>query len=195
MNQLQPQTVRLTGPEGFIEGVVLPFAEQESGWVSIYISKSDLYEPGKIVNVSTNVFTLDTKPSITNVPNGAHVITDSDGETRLARMDQREYDSWKNGDTTTTYGLMVKAKRDFGDGFYDAKTRTNIREGWNVVYTLGKYKGCQAMPGGAWSHTQEGAINMIMAFIAAGGNENSDVENDARFGARFHALVRLNRSN
>jgi hypothetical protein len=196
MNKLDPKVVTFRNPrDEFYRGIVLAY-DADGKRVKLYVLESDDIDTKEsIVDFSLAQFQLDNWPSVDNPPEGAHVITDVDGNRRLARMDQREYDSWKNGGTTTTYDLMVKAKRDFGKGFYDAKTRTNIREGWNVVYTRGKYKGCQAMPGAVWSHTKEGALNMIMAFIAAGGNADSDVENDAGFADRFHAMIRLSKDN
>jgi hypothetical protein len=134
-------------------------------------------------------------PSIDNVPNGCHVITDDRGVKRLARMSQAEYDNWRNQTRTTIYSdLKIVPKRDFGEsGYYDSKTRANLREGWVVVYTRGPFAGCNAIPGAGWSYTHDGAMDMIHAFIAAGGNTAPEKceDNDPNMAQRFHALVRL----
>ncbi len=156
--------------------------------------------PQPVEALGTDTTPTESVQGLAIAPEGCHYITPIDGNgRRLSRMDQREYDEWANESVTTIISdLKIVPKKDFGPhGVYDSKTRTNLAEGWQVVYTKGKYKGCLAMPGAVWSYTREGATNLIHAFIAAGGDPNSDASLDADtgFAQRFHALVRLTRKD
>jgi hypothetical protein len=77
-------------------------------------------------------------------------------------MTDAEYEQWERGDTTEYAGFYIKPKRDFGEsGFYDSKTRRNVKEGWVIVKD-----GCNVMPGATWAHTQAEANQMIDVFMA-----------------------------
>jgi hypothetical protein len=90
------------------------------------------------------------------------VYNSKDSGTKAARMTDAEYEQWERGDMTEYAGFHIKPKRDFGEsGFYDSKTRRNVKEGWVVVKD-----GCNPMPGATWAHTQAEATQMIDVFMA-----------------------------
>lgn len=108
------------------------------------------------------------------IPDGYHMIATQDGR-RLSRMTQREYDGYINGNSIRYANFEIVAKRDFGKiGFYDAKSRTNLREGWVVTE-----RGANVMPGATWAHTQDEAMLMIDCYVAAD-----------RDGSRFWHMLR-----
>lgn len=90
-----------------------------------------------------------------------------DSGTKAARMTDEEYTFWESGGMVEYAGFIIKPKRDFGStGFYDAKTRRNVKEGWVVVKN-----GCNAMPGATWAHTKAQAKQLIDVLLAVGEDE------------------------
>lgn len=94
-----------------------------------------------------------------------NVYNGKDSGTKAARMTDAEYEQWESGNYTCEYaGFWIKPKRDFGEtGFYDSKTRRNVKEGWVICKG-----GCNAMPGATWAHNLAEAHQMIDAFMAVG---------------------------
>lgn len=91
-----------------------------------------------------------------------NVYNAKDSGTKAARMTDAEYEQWKNGTFIEYAGFKIMPKRDFGEsGFYDDKTRRNVKEGWVVTR-----EGCNPMPGATWAHTQAGATQLIDVFLA-----------------------------
>jgi hypothetical protein len=78
------------------------------------------------------------------------VYNAKDSGTKAARMTDAEYEQYQRGDTCEYAGFLIKPKRDFGStGFYDSKTRRNVKEGWVIVKD-----GCNVMPGATWAHNR-----------------------------------------
>lgn len=95
------------------------------------------------------------------------VYNSKDSGTKAARMTDAEYEQWESGNYKPEYaGFWIKPKRDFGEtGFYDSKTRRNVKEGWVIVKD-----GCNAMPGATWAHNLAEAQQMIDVYMAVDGD-------------------------
>jgi hypothetical protein len=79
-------------------------------------------------------------------------------------FNDEDQEVWEGRKTITIGSYTVKPKKDFGRyGYYDAKTRQNLKAGF--IVTNGVYN---ALPGAVWAKTVDEAIQSIHILGAVG---------------------------